>query len=250
MLGLWDCTGIRTINPQWYSFLRVPPPGAWRGINNGNWQGGTITDMGDGWCGVQDINQTTGANASITTVSNEAGGKTLTFIGKDVNGNFLTEALAIPVGAGTSVTGTAVFYAITEVVKSAATSGFINAYLSVAGVKTFYARYDPGELMANYRRYAYTGWTSITVINAFCSRRYYLLSGDNDPCEVESVIAMEMALKAYRWFQNASMETYRTAVNECIAYLNAELQRYVGPTEYGTMRIDPTVGMGRIPVIV
>jgi hypothetical protein len=261
VLGLYDCSGIRMVNNQWFDYLRAAPPSDLSLVGTQNWGCyGAITDMGDGWPGIRDIDPDTGALVKVTSESAEAGGKTLTFYGTDVDGEVISETINIPTVAGTSNTGASTFYTITQVVKSAATSGYTDIYLREAGVDFFYARYEPSEVSPNYRRYRYTGLQGWNVddaiveedrfVNALCARRYVKLTGDNDPMEIESVVGMENLIRAYNWSANSDQSNYERALVTGLNFLNAELARFQPPSAYGTVPIDPAVGLGYVPNLV
>lgn len=236
IVGVYDSCETRIIQNQWFSYLRSFPSNC----NNG-W---AITDLGDGWCGVVNL-PTAGAQMKVTTTANEAGSLTIRFTGTDVNGRILTELLSIPTVAGNSVTSTNTFYSVSQVIVSV-TAGYLEVYTTVLAVDTFYAQYQPGETIPNYRRYSFPTNNPAQAVKAICKRRYELLAADNDPCEVSSVLAFESGLAGYHWFQNHDYAAYRDAVTEAINYLNAELARFQSDTATGSVRMQRQVSAGSI----
>jgi len=246
LLGVYDSGGIQRIRNQWFSFLRVAPTTPTGGRH--------LDDLGDGWCGALDF-PGTGSTIKVTTTEAEPQGLSVKFYGTDSDGNPISEELTFPVDTaeGDYQVTSSTFYSVERVVCSvtcadilvhltyteatevisggiastvfgcvinggtASTTYTEGPFSTVAD--TFYARYEPGETSPNYRRYRLSDATDDDVIFCLCKRRYYPLLADNDPMDIDNVLAIECGLKAYRYLQNADPKTYKGMMIEAIGYL-------------------------------
>lgn len=235
LIGVASACGPTIIQNQWFAYLRgysLPPF-----TESGFPLSGTdnvIQDMGDGFCGVVDL-PTTGAQLKFTTSTTEGAGETVFISGLDANLNPISETVNLPTLSGGSVTSLLTYNTVYQIVKSV-TVGNLIVNSVVSSVATFFAMYQPGETIPNYRRYIYNNNQNQNTVRAICKRRYELLVADNDPCEIGSVMAFEAGLRGYGWFQRQSMEAYRDAIKEAINYLNGELARFQSDTASATVQ--------------
>jgi hypothetical protein len=186
----------------------------------------------------------TGSYFKIKTTGAEAAALTVKVYGFGADGNHASETVAIPTASGGTTTGSTLFTRITEVIVSVTAHDTI-AYLNNS-TDTFFARYEAGETMPNYRRYRLAFGTADSTLNAICKRRFYLLSADNDPVDICNVIGIECALRAYRYMQASDLRTYRDHIIEAVGYLNGELARHQSETESVTVQFEPALMMGRV----
>lgn len=215
----------------------------WVQFDKYGWGARLLGDLGDGFCGITDINAS-GATMKVTTTGAEAGSLTMTFTGTDADGNAISETVNIPTVTG-SVSTSATFYSISEVVKSV-TAYPVVVNQTTAAVDTLFARYAPSETFPSYRRYIYAFHTNRTSVCAKCKRQYLVLTADNDAVEFGSVRAFENGLQAYRWFQNNDKASYRQGIMDAIGLLNGEQAAYEGETAEGVVQMEYITSPGRI----
>tara|TARA_R110000868_G_scaffold64854_5_gene194635 strand:- start:15421 stop:16383 length:963 start_codon:yes stop_codon:yes gene_type:complete len=229
-------SGIVSPRNLWFSFLRVAP--------NQQPSGAQLDDLGDGYCGVVEP-VAAGSVLKLTTTGTETSGLTAVVYGLGTDGVPTSESLSIPTSSGSSVTGAVLFTVINEIVVSQTAHDLI-AYLRASSADTFFARYEAGETIPNYRRYRLAFRTNDTVLTAMCKRRYQLLVADNDPVDINNVLAIEFALRAYRYFQASDLKTYRENIAGAIGCLNGELARHGSDSEGITVQFEPSLMMGRV----
>lgn len=234
LLGLYDSGGIQGIRNQWYAFLRVAPSTPAYGRE--------LDDLGKVYCGVTDF-PSTGSMIQVQTTKTEASSLTITFIGTDVNGIYLSETLTIPTTSGNTVTTTNTFYTVNEVVNSITAGDLI---VTLTAGTLFFARYQAGETYPVYRRYKLNEKENDATVSAICKREYYALVADNDPMDINNVVAIENGLRAYRYEQNADYGHASAAMAQAVGYLNGELARYQAETAEGTVQMEECTSAGRI----
>ena len=229
--GIYDSGGLQGIRNQWFSYTRLAPTCPTFGRQ--------LDDIGY-FCGVTDL-PSTGAQMTVQTTVNEAGALTILFVGTDVNGNRISETKTIPTVAGNSVTTTATFYSITEVVISVTAGELI-----VTEGTTFFARYQAGETCPKYRRYKFNDKEWDSSVYTICKRGFYALSADNDPMDINNILAFENGLRSYQYEMNTDYAKASQAYGKAVEYLNGELARFEGETSMGTIALDPVTSAGRI----
>lgn len=234
LIGVASQCGPTIIQNQWFAYLRnySIPPFTEAGFPSSGTDN-VIQDLGDGFCGVVDL-PSTGARLQIVTTTTEGAGETLYVSGLDINLNPISETINIPTLSGGIATSLLTYTSVLQIVKSV-TVGNLSVNSLVSSTATFFAFYQPGETIPNYRRYIYNNNQNFNTVRAICKRRYELLVADNDPCEISSVMAFESGLNGYGWFQRKDMEAYRDSIKEAINYLNAELSRFQSDTSSGAV---------------
>lgn len=257
LIDAQGCTNQTVTLPRWLStILQANDQNGVIDLRNeftafgyaGEWGGRLLSDLSNGFCGITNIS-INGATLKITTTANEAGGLTITFVGLDVNGNYLSETLAIPTVSGNSVATSNVFYSVKEVVKSV-TAGYLPTVQVTSGIETPFARYSPAETFPNYRRYLFAFKTNLPTVNVKAKRCFHQLSADNDPVEFGSIRGMECALQAYRWWQNNDTKAYQTSLAEAIGYMNGDQAAYQSEGVHTVVQMQPEFSPGRIPNIL
>jgi hypothetical protein len=236
LVGISTANSPAIIQNQWFTYLRSSPRAGWA------WGSGrVIRDLGDGFCGVVDLPDA-GSKLQIQTTTTEGAGETFYISGTDVNGNPISETVGIPTISGGIATSLLTYYTVLQVVKSITVGNLL--VNTSTGALSFFALYQPGETVPNYRRYLFDNVQNCPMVSAICKRRYELLVANNDPCEISSVMAFESGLRGYGWFQRNDMDAYRDAIKEAINYLNAELSRYQSDTESGAVGMIRQVSAG------
>lgn len=231
--GLYDTTGIIGVTNEWFDYLHAAP-----GTISGS-KG--IVDLGDGFVGISSV-PSSGAKIQITTTQNETAAQTIAFYGTDANGLPITESVTIPATVGTAQT-TASFYSITQAVVPVL-NGAVVVNLYDGSSYTFFARYQPGEIFPNYRRYRLSYKERDAAVHAKCRRKFEFLCSDGDACDISNINALEHGLRAYKWFQNNDYQHGGTSLNVALNLLNGELARSMGDTSLGSIAIDPLSGLG------
>lgn len=227
-----------TISPrnQWFSYLRSTPKNA-PGSRH-------LDDLGDGFCGVLNP-ATTGSYFKVKATGTETTASKIEVYGIGPDGNPAHDQISVPNINGAEITGTVLFTSITEVIEPL-TNNDIIASLRTDGADTFFARYEAGEVNPCYRRYRLAFNTQETTLSALCKRRFVPLDCDNDPVDICNLMAMECALRAYRFFQASDLEVYRANISEAVGFLNGELARSMSDSEMVTVQMEPSMSMGRI----
>lgn len=233
----YDEGGPIPIRNNWQVFGNIPTLGL-----------RTLDELGNGYCGVSTL-PSTGALITATTTTAESSGLILQITGTDINGNSIGETLGIPTSQGSTVTSINTYYSIngsegiTEVIKSPTDGNLIVNQLSISG-NILFANYEPSETTPDYRRYRYNFHTQYDFIALKCKRHYYELSDDNEYVEFSSVVAMELAARAYRWYGNSDNEAADNAMAQAIGMLNGVERNFQAETAYGSQSIDPSLGFG------
>lgn len=233
LVGVYDGTGLLGIRNEWFSYLKMAP--------NTPKYGRKLDDLGNNFCGVTDI-PSTGMKLKVT-VPSSAGGA-IVISGSDINGVSVSETLTFSAsGAPVTLTTTTVFGSIVEVVKFVTPTN-VTAYLTDGTINTFFSIWQAGETFPQYRRYRLNSKENDSAVSAICKREFFPLVSDNDPCDINNVLAIENGLRAYRYEQNADYVHAQESIQNAIGYLNGELQRFQGETDAGSVSFLKPVNAG------
>lgn len=111
--------------------------------------------------------------------------------------------------------------------------------------------YEPGEQVPCYRRYLVPKRCADSgQLVAICKRRHVDVLVDNDEIIPGNLTALEIALMAVDFRRKAETERADQYIKLAIDELNSELSQFDAEQSYGTMQIDPSVGMVSVPNLV
>lgn len=228
-----DGYGPLQVRNQWFQYRETPPVGQFTR---------TLDDLGYGFCGIVDF-PTTGSGFTLTTTGAEAGSLVATIFGLNSTGSIISETLTLPTSSG-PVNSVNTYYGIRQIIMPV-TANNVVASQTVGAI--FFALYSPGQTSPNFRRYRLnTGYSNQTTISAICVRKYYPLIADSDPCEFGSVLAFEVALRAYQYMLNMDMDHYRSGLAEAIGYLNGELAASMNESDLDIAQLEFTTSPGAV----
>lgn len=156
------------------------------------------------------------------------------------------ENVAMPTVSGTSTTSSTVWDdgdSVYGIVKPT-TNGVLLVYhvASVGGTETLIARYDPGEVNPNYRRYMVPG-ACITdgQVVALCKIAFVPVVVDNDQITPGNLIALEIALMAVNFRRKAEMDKATQYLQMAIDELNSEVFTFNAEQSLPTLQISPVL---------
>lgn len=130
------------------------------------------------------------------------------------------------------------------------TNGIIN-FNQVGTTETQIGSYEPGEQVPCYRRYLVPKRCNDSgQLVAICKRRHVDVVVDNDEIVPGNLTALEIALMAVSFRRRAETERAEQYIKMAIDELNSELEQFEAEQGYGTMQIDPSIGMGSVPNLV
>jgi hypothetical protein len=114
------------------------------------------------------------------------------------------------------------------------------------GSGNVYAIYQQSETTVDWRRYQLASSTSDMVLTARCRRSCVPLVFDTDQSDIANIPALEEAIRALSWFDNADYEKGDMAMRHAVWYLNGEYARYETEPEIGTAQLDSSSSCGSV----
>jgi hypothetical protein len=228
---------VRGMHGFWYQFW---PSGV--GIRGEEQKyHGTLEDMGEGFCTFADI--TTASALTVTPSGTECSGSYLWIRGKDASGNVIysevdgntVEGIRLDLADGTQTT-TEVFSAVYSIEKAPT-----DKPVSVSVGSTVIGRYEPGERVANYRRYKVdANWTD--VVGLF-KRQHVWAEADGDMLIPDNLEAIKLGLMALQAEDQLDVERGEYYMGKALNLLNAELKEYNSGQE-NSLQIAPWLTSG------
>lgn len=137
-------------------------------------------------------------------------------------------------------------------VNKPASNGVLLIYHVAADLtETLIGRMEPGERVANYRRYHVPcGTDDDRSVTALCKLRHVDVVADNDEIQPGNLTALELAMMAVNFRRKAEMERAQQYIGMAVDELNSELGEWDAEDSLGSIQIDPVLGMGAIPCIL
>lgn len=129
---------------------------------------------------------------------------------------------------------------------SAGTPGSFPVITMSDGAGNVYAIYQQTETTVDWRRYQLASGTQDSVLIARCRRSCVPLIYDTDQSDIANIPALEEAVRALSWFDNADYEKADAAMRHAIWYLNGEYARYETEPEIGSAQLDYASSCGGI----
>ena len=84
------------------------------------------------------------------------------------------------------------------------------------------------------------------VIQCLCKRNFVPVVSDNDDFDINNIIAMELALRAYNFLKANDRKTYMENMIESVGYLNGEMARSMPESEDTQIQFDHYTRAGQI----
>lgn len=117
--------------------------------------------------------------------------------------------------------------------------------------ETLIGRYEPGERVANYRRYHVPRRTNDSgIVVALCKLRHVDVACDNDEIVPGNLTALELAMMAVNFRRKAEMDRAREYMGMAVDELNSELEEWDAEASLGSFTIDPVCGLGGVENLV
>lgn len=118
------------------------------------------------------------------------------------------------------------------------------------GQGTTYGIYDERETVVDWRRYRLSSRTNDATLTARVRKSFIPLVNDFDESDINNLPALEEAIRALGWFDNADYDKARQGMAIAVRYLDGEYARYEAETELGTAQLDASMGCSGVPNIL
>lgn len=212
---------------------------------------GALQDLGTGFCTFRNIE--TASTLTVSSAETEDAATYLYIRALDASGNKIyttvggevIEGIRIDLSAAPATTS----YTISNIY--GLTKDITKGVVTVEDASNDLAYLEPGELIANYRRYLSGGYNADnwTQIKGIFKRKHVWAVADNDPLYPDSLEAIKFGLMALNYEEEADLDRAPLYWKMAVDLLNQQLKsRRLGSE--GTMQLATHIGGGSIPVMI
>lgn len=178
-----------------------------------------LVDLGPGFASFLNISAEATLRVKIENVADAA--KTIWLKGEDADGRVIynssgVEGISVTT-ANPSVTTTQTFTKLVGLQKPI-TVGYVTLWQVISGVETKIGTYEPGETVADYRRYQLGQTSGPDAITGLAKRKYIPAIAETDLIYPDNIAALEFAAMSWNFFRESDMDRsnqfWTSALNE------------------------------------
>jgi hypothetical protein len=235
ILGVRFDRSPRLIYSQWHEYVSGGPGE----ISEEGFSVSALIDQGPGFATYADPAAECTLRVKIADANDV--GEVITLRGLDANGRIIHSATGVEgitlTAANPSADTTQTFTLVTGLSKTT-TEGYITLWSVIDGVETQIGEYEPGETLANYRRYKIGVVDAPETISALAKRKYIPARSDSDVVFPDNQAALIFGAKAYNYIRNDDIDRGEFYWNKVLGEVNNQSKQARGGAQQ-SQRISP-----------
>lgn len=244
LLGVRFDRSPRLVYSQWHEYVSGGPGE----VSEEGYSVGALIDQGPGFATFADPAEECTLRVKITDANDAA--KSITIKGLDADGRIVHSTTGVEgitlTTANPSADTTQTFTLVTGIQKTV-TEGYVTLWSVIDGVETQIGEYEPGETIANYRRYKIGVVDSPDTITALCKRRYIPARSESDTVFPDSMAALMFGAKAYNYIRNDDLDRAEFYWGKAMAEVNNQSKQARGAAQQNIRTSPHGLQMHRIP---